>query len=182
MKSHAQIGDHKFLKILTCFIRSRSPKPLDRTLIYYYDIIKPGWLRPEKMQLVKINPCASRHSPQLLIRIPWSQDTERCWFPAKMLINPRGMGEAALLPVCKNRVPICHLFGFYINSVGCGPICGQNLPLRRRQSSSCVSQQTHQTHSTQQPGSITLWFVTAGNTGFYCFLIFQTSTDLPFLF
>jgi len=42
MKSYAQIRDHKFLNILTCFIRSYSPKPLDSTLIYRYDIIKRG--------------------------------------------------------------------------------------------------------------------------------------------
>lgn len=82
---------------LTCFIRSHSPKPLDRTLIYHYDTIKTVWLWPEKMQLVKIN---------LFVSTPFTTVANmNSMLPGhrKMLINPRGMGEAALLPVCKTE-------------------------------------------------------------------------------
>lgn len=182
MKSYAHIGDHKFLKIRTCFIRSHSPKPLDSTLIYHYDIIKPVWLWPEKMQLVKINLFASTPFTTVANMNSMLPGHRKMLIFSKDADKPQRNGRGCITASMQNRVLIYHLFVFYTNWIGCGPICGQNLLLHRRQSSSCVSQQTHETHSTGQPGSITPWFVRAENTSFYCFLVFLTSADLPFLF
>lgn len=58
------------------------------------------------MQLVKIN---------LFERTPFTTAAKRnSMLPGhgKMLINPRGMGEAALLPVRKTRVLTYHVFHF----------------------------------------------------------------------
>lgn len=149
----------------------------NRTLIYHHDIIKPVWLRLEKTQLVKINLFATTAFATVANRNSMLPGHE------KMLINPRGMGDAALLLICKTRVLTYHLFCFlhevnglwlYLWPKICCSTEGNWAPV-------CLNRLTRLTQKNIARSNYSD-FLEQKNTCLYYFPVFLTSTDLHFLF
>lgn len=146
-----------------------------RTLIYHHDISKPIWLWLEKTQLVKTNLFATAAFTTVANRNSMLLGHE------KMLINPRGMGDAALLLICKTRALTYHLFCFlhevnglwlYLWPKICCSTEGNWAPV-------CLNRLTRLTQKNSQVQL--LWFLRAENTCLSYFPVFLTSTDVHFL-
>lgn len=144
----------------------------NRTLIYHHDIIKPIWLWPEKTQLVKINLFATPAFTTAANKNSMLPGHE------KMLINPRGMGDAALLLICKTRVLIYHLFCFLHEVNGLWPYLRPKICCSTEGNWVPVCLRLTQKNSQIQ----LLWFLRAENTCLYYFPVFLTSADAHFLF
>lgn len=132
----------------------------------------------ENMQLAKINSFASTPLTTAANMNSMLPGHRKVLIFTKDADKSQRNGRGCMTASMQNRALIYHVC--FLHSLNWSwSYFGQNLLLHWGQSSSCVSQQTHKTHSTEQPGSITLWFIRAENTHFYCFFIFLTSTDLP---